>query len=111
MSLFTTLLNVYFTASAPDKPKSKKTFHGLVDPAPDCLNDLISTDAEAASINDIDDYVELLYEDIPAKVKGSALLLQLTRNPDNLEELHQHGLCGWLLVLVLQCSVHSYYWY
>ena len=63
-----------------------------MDPAPDCLNSSgTSSDTEAASINDIDDYVELLYEDIPAKVKGSALLLRLTRNPDNLEELHQHG--------------------
>ena len=70
---------------------SKKQFHGLQDPAPDFLNDS-SLNTEVASISNIDDYVELLYEDIPAKVKGSALLLHLTRNPDNLEELHQHGM-------------------
>ncbi|XP_029930333.1 kinesin-associated protein 3-like isoform X1 [Myripristis murdjan] len=40
-----------------------------------------------ASITGIDDYVELLYEGIPEKIRGSALILQLARNPDNLEEL------------------------
>uniref|UniRef100_A0A2K5YH27 Kinesin associated protein 3 n=1 Tax=Mandrillus leucophaeus TaxID=9568 RepID=A0A2K5YH27_MANLE len=40
-----------------------------------------------ANINDMDEYIELLYEDIPDKVRGSALILQLARNPDNLEEL------------------------
>ena len=30
------------------------------------------------------------YEDVRAKVKGSALILQLARNPDNLEELSQN---------------------
>jgi hypothetical protein len=43
--------------------------------------------AEKATINNIEGYVELLYEDIPEKVAGSALILQLARNPDNLEEL------------------------
>mgnify|MGYP003691735221 CR=1 FL=1 len=46
---------------------------------------------EVANINDVDDYMELLYEDVPEKVRGSALLLQLARNPDNLEELFQNG--------------------
>ncbi|XP_063245126.1 kinesin-associated protein 3 isoform X2 [Bacillus rossius redtenbacheri] len=43
--------------------------------------------AEAASINRVDSYVELLYEGTADKVRGSALLLQLARNPDNLDEL------------------------
>ncbi|XP_045511217.1 kinesin-associated protein 3 [Colias croceus] len=40
-----------------------------------------------AVLNHVDDYVELLYDDIPEKIKGSALILQLARNPDNLVEL------------------------
>lgn len=43
--------------------------------------------AEKANINNIEGYVELLYDNIPEKVAGSALILQLARNPDNLEEL------------------------
>jgi hypothetical protein len=46
---------------------------------------------ETANINDVDEYLDMLYEDLPDKVKGSALLLQLARNPDNLEELFQNG--------------------
>lgn len=44
-----------------------------------------------AVLNSIDDYVELLYDDIPEKIKGSALILQLARNPDNLIELARNG--------------------
>nr|XP_020480748.1 kinesin-associated protein 3-like isoform X2 [Monopterus albus] len=42
---------------------------------------------EEASITKVDEYVELLYEGIPEKIRGSALILQLARNPDNLVEL------------------------
>uniref|UniRef100_A0A8D3BMG9 Kinesin-associated protein 3-like n=1 Tax=Scophthalmus maximus TaxID=52904 RepID=A0A8D3BMG9_SCOMX len=37
--------------------------------------------------NQSEEYVELLYEGVPEKIRGSALILQLARNPDNLEEL------------------------
>ena len=46
---------------------------------------------EVANINELDEYLELLYEDVAEKIRGSALLLQLSRNPDNLEELFQNG--------------------
>jgi hypothetical protein len=47
---------------------------------------------ETANINELDDYSEMLYEDnISVKMRGSALILQLARNPDNLEELFQNG--------------------
>ncbi len=46
---------------------------------------------EEASINSIDEYVELLYEDIQEKIRGATLIFQLARNPDNLEELMQNG--------------------
>eukprot|EP00794_Sanderia_malayensis_P016189 gene16189-17816_t len=45
---------------------------------------------EAANLNDIEEYIELLYEDVPQKIKGTAFILQLARNPDNLEELSQN---------------------
>uniref|UniRef100_A0A8V5HID8 Uncharacterized protein n=1 Tax=Melopsittacus undulatus TaxID=13146 RepID=A0A8V5HID8_MELUD len=62
------------------KPKDPSPFEGMeID--------------EVANINDMDEYIELLYEDIPDKVRGSALVLQLARNPDNLEELVMLGHC------------------
>ena len=45
---------------------------------------------EVANINNLDQYIELLYEEGAAKVRGSQLILQLARNPDNLEELSQN---------------------
>uniref|UniRef100_H2SQA6 Kinesin-associated protein 3b n=1 Tax=Takifugu rubripes TaxID=31033 RepID=H2SQA6_TAKRU len=52
---------------------------------------------EEAVITRVDEYVELLYEDIPEKIRGSALILQLARNPDNLEELlHNEAALGAL---------------
>uniref|UniRef100_A0A1A8QVD0 Kinesin-associated protein 3b n=1 Tax=Nothobranchius pienaari TaxID=704102 RepID=A0A1A8QVD0_9TELE len=56
------------------KPKDLTPFEGME------LN-------EEASITKMDEYVELLYEGIPEKIRGSGLILQLARNPDNLEEL------------------------
>uniref|UniRef100_A0A671PGB4 Kinesin-associated protein 3-like n=1 Tax=Sinocyclocheilus anshuiensis TaxID=1608454 RepID=A0A671PGB4_9TELE len=50
---------------------------------------------EEANINSIDDYIELLYEDIPEKIRGATLILHLARNPDNLEELLQNGALGF----------------
>jgi len=46
---------------------------------------------ENATICNIDEYIELLYEDIKERIRGSALILQLARNPDNLEELENNG--------------------
>lgn len=43
------------------------------------------------SINNIDEYVELLYEDLSERIRGSAMILQVARNPDNLEELEKNG--------------------
>ncbi|KAA8587558.1 hypothetical protein FQN60_016420 [Etheostoma spectabile] len=52
---------------------------------------------EEASITKVDEYIELLYEGIPEKIRGSALILQLARNPDNLEELlHNEAALGAL---------------
>lgn len=48
-------------------------------------------EVEKASIRKIDEYIELLYEDLPDRIRGSALILQLARNPDNLEELQKNG--------------------
>lgn len=59
--------------------------------------------SEKAVIGNIEEYVELLYEDIPEKVKGSALILQLARNPDNLLGLSQNGnLCFLLIYLAIR---------
>ncbi|CAL1547744.1 unnamed protein product [Lymnaea stagnalis] len=57
---------------------------------------------EVANINDVDEYLEMLYEELPEKVKGCALILQLARNPDNLEELFQNETVVSALVRLLR---------
>ncbi|ELU10175.1 hypothetical protein CAPTEDRAFT_219515 [Capitella teleta] len=57
---------------------------------------------EVANINEVDVYLELLYEDIPEKIRGTALVLQLARNPDNLEELFQNETVVGALARVLR---------
>ncbi|XP_066602275.1 kinesin-associated protein 3 isoform X2 [Prorops nasuta] len=47
-------------------------------------------DIERATISHIDNYIEFLYEEIPGKIKGSSLILQLARMPDNLLVLTQN---------------------
>ncbi|KAL5275601.1 KIFAP3 family protein [Megaselia abdita] len=45
---------------------------------------------DAYSIRNIEEYVELLYEDLNEKIRGSSLILKIARNPDNLEELEKN---------------------
>lgn len=45
------------------------------------------------SFNNMEDYLELLYEDLQEKVRGSALILELAKEPNNLEELSNRGNC------------------
>lgn len=49
-----------------------------------------SDEIEKATIRNIDEYIELLYEDLSERIRGSAFILQLARNPDNLEELEKN---------------------
>lgn len=46
---------------------------------------------EKPSIRNLEEYVELLYEDLPERIRGSDLILRLARYADNLEELEKNG--------------------
>ncbi|XP_011160756.1 kinesin-associated protein 3 isoform X1 [Solenopsis invicta] len=58
-------------------------------PRPVSSNSMITenSEIERAVISNVDSYIEFLYEEIPGKIKGSSLILQLARIPDNLLEL------------------------
>lgn len=49
------------------------------------------TPDDKASLAKIDDYIEMLYDDMPQKVRGSGLILKVTCDKDNLEELSSSG--------------------
>lgn len=55
------------------------------------IKDASPAEPDKASIRKIDEYVDLLYEDLPERIRGSAFILQLARRPDNLEELQKNG--------------------
>lgn len=48
-------------------------------------------DEETASLANVDSYIELLYEEIPEKVRASGLVLQLARDTGNLNVLRKNG--------------------
>ncbi|KAF2899927.1 hypothetical protein ILUMI_06266 [Ignelater luminosus] len=48
------------------------------------------TSGEVANINCLNEYIELLYEELPDKIKSSHLILQLARAPENLESLSKN---------------------
>lgn len=50
-----------------------------------------SSESERAIISNVNNYIELLYEEMSDKIKGSSLILQLARVPDNLLELTKNG--------------------
>ena len=65
--------------SQPERPTSSQTVSSD------------NSDMERAVISNVESYIELLYENIPEKVKGSSLILRLARVPDNLLELTKNG--------------------
>lgn len=42
-------------------------------------------------MTELDSYLELLYDDLQAKIRGTGLILKLARNPDNLNDLFSNG--------------------
>lgn len=52
----------------------------------------IQNDESCSSIRRIEEYIDLLYEELPDRILGSSFILQLARNPDNLEELKKNGM-------------------
>lgn len=57
---------------------------------------------ETASLTDVDSYIELLYEDIPEKVRASGLVLQLARDCGNLNVLRKNEILLGALARVLR---------
>lgn len=55
-----------------------------------------------ASIANVDDYIEMLYEDVQEKTKGTAFLLQLSKNPGNIQQLIENETLVGALARVLR---------
>ncbi len=54
-------------------------------------------------MSNLDTYLESLYDDLQAKISGTAMILQLARTPDNLTELAENGdYC--IMLTVIYCT-------
>lgn len=93
---------LYYLQSRKDTGPSKASGKTQLQEKPEVPTYDATEIDEVANINDVDDYMELLYEDVPEKIRGSALLLQLSRNPDNLEELFSNETVVGALARVLR---------
>ena len=56
---------------------------------------------ETANINDLESYLEMMYDKSEEKIRGTSLILQLARNSENLEELCQNEILLGALARVL----------
>ncbi|XP_054719786.1 kinesin-associated protein 3-like [Uloborus diversus] len=63
---------------------------------------IISSGDETASVTSVDSYIELLYEEIPEKVRASALVLQLARQTGSLNILRKNEILLGALARVLR---------
>ncbi|RZF32208.1 hypothetical protein LSTR_LSTR004071 [Laodelphax striatellus] len=64
--------------------ESPRPYSGCESPSP---GGLTAAEKAVASFAQLEDYLELLYEDLPDKVRGSALILELAQDSNNLNEL------------------------
>ncbi|XP_039278704.1 kinesin-associated protein 3 [Nilaparvata lugens] len=67
--------------------ESPRPYSGCESPSPGGQTTAEGKAAASASFAQLEDYLELLYEDLPDKVRGSALILQLAQDSNNLNEL------------------------
>lgn len=68
----------------------------------DPRSSLASSDEETSSLANVDSYIELLYEEIPEKVRASGLVLQLARDTGNLNVLRKNEILLGALARVLR---------
>ncbi|XP_068216893.1 kinesin-associated protein 3 isoform X3 [Palaemon carinicauda] len=80
------------------KDTARDVHVGLEHPVPNIPDGM----NEQANLNELDSYMEMLYEEMPEKVKGASCILQLARNPDYLEELCQNETVLGALARVLR---------
>lgn len=51
------------------------------------MGDILSQTEEPSSMGKLDTYVELLYEEVEGKIRGTSHILQLAKQSENLQEL------------------------
>lgn len=73
------------------------------------MSDVIHQSDEQASLSKLDTYVELLYEEIEEKIRGTSLILQLAKQNENLQDLSQNEALIGALYRVLREDGRKHY--
>lgn len=60
----------------------------------------ITPQEEGANINSLNEYIDLFYESVSDKIKASNYILQLARDPENLESLSKNGKLFFFVVKI-----------
>jgi hypothetical protein len=53
----------------------------------------LNLNTKAATMSDIDSYIEGLYEEMNEKITSTQMILQLAKNPANMSALVSNGIC------------------
>lgn len=75
----------------------------------DEMNDIIGQTDELSSMTKLDSYVELLYEEVEGKIRGTSLILQLAKQNENLQDLSQNEALVGALYRVLREDGRKHY--
>nr|CAG4649243.1 EOG090X049M [Scapholeberis mucronata] len=73
------------------------------------MSDIIHQSDEQASLSKLDTYVELLYEEIEDKIRGTSLILQLAKQNENLQDLSRNEALIGALYRVLREDGRKHY--
>ncbi len=73
------------------------------------MSEIMNQMDEQASMGKLDSYIELLYEELEGKIRGTALILQLTKQNENLQDLSQNESLVGALYRVLREDGRKHY--
>jgi hypothetical protein len=59
-------------------------------------------------MDNIDDYIELLYEELPDKIKGTFLILKLTQVPEYLPAILANGITFFPVMLAWNNTINNF---
>uniref|UniRef100_A0A8R1TZH0 Kinesin-associated protein 3 n=1 Tax=Onchocerca volvulus TaxID=6282 RepID=A0A8R1TZH0_ONCVO len=81
------------------KRHNSDTYKSNINLSTECLDITLTS---RASMNNIEDYIEMLYDEVPEKTKAAALFLELSQNHGKLQQLIENEVLMGALVRVLR---------
>nr|CAG4641607.1 EOG090X049M [Eurycercus lamellatus] len=99
----------YLQQRPDSKTASTEKHRPLTSSSHSDVADILSQTDEQASMTKLDTYVELLYEEVEGKIRGTSLILQLAKQNDNLQDLSKNESLIGALYRVLREDGRKHY--